>query len=478
MAGPIHTDIPPLLRQSLPEEIGLMHQQNAPLLIYHQEAEMVTGDSVEPSRYVTHSKPQSLYSSDVEHLMQVEEDHASVAARQLVDEATCAAPVGHRANSSSSPLVSPVNRNLPQSPPHTYPISPLRSVTSPPHQFERATPRVHPQPSRTSSVPTNVNRPTRRRKSKTSLSSSPTRTADPYPQQKQPALTGVPQVLQRSRTEPSLPSRRSTSSLSDMALSSPVRKISASPRGSFVQMPRSSSGNVGEHHTRTHSSVSRPVRSSYPGIAPKMEVHASAPSGIPTSSSAPGGLMSMNDVVQFALQSLARSTPVPQISGSNPPAHMYAASGATAPGPSATATVGHPPPDLAAMIQRLVGALSEAPELLPKILDVVESHKKGQQTDMQSQGSGYVIQQPEPRVTSPSTLASQHQPYTIPLQEAQIQVPQGKKLNVQGEPSRQDFFSQIHMPARIPGRQQSAVSPPSLLQSPSPSSTPVATPVG
>ena len=459
VSGTLHADIAPLIQRTMDEEIDLQ-QHEGPILMYDQETGIISGNSGESSGYAPHTKPTSMYAGNVQQLMQVEEDPASVA-RQFVDEVTgvTSSSIGHHTDSSSSPLVSPVNTSLSHSSQHPYSISPLHSVT-PSSQFEQSTPRVHPQPSRTASAPANVNRPFRRRKSKTSISSSPTRSTDPYPQQPQQhqiSMATVPQLLQRSQTEPTI---------TDMSVSSPIKQLNHSRRESFDHMRRSMSGGVLSHST------TRPTRSSYPEIAPKIEAQSITASGVPTGPLSSACLMPM---VQVTLQSTPQSSSMHlQTSSAHPPTSIYTASGMGVSGLSAQVPSSHQPLNMTSMIQQLLGALSEAPELLPKILDVVESHKKSQQRETQSTGSGFVTLQPESHATTHSSVASQHQPYTIPLQEAQFRAPQVKP-SVQQDVPHQDFFSPVQTTPVVPHQQQS-VSPPNVQQR-STSSTPGAAPV-
>ena len=506
VTDPIHSEVAPLVQQAIPASIGVQ-QSCESHIVYHQDTEMGTGNRVGTSGYM-HNKQASVYGGDVQHpMMQVEVDSATAAARQFVDEVTGASGLSQLADSGSSRLVSPVEQNRPHS--LVRPYSAGSSSSSPSQQFEQTAASVHPQPSRTSSVPTIVNRSSRRRKSRSSISSSPTRSAEPYPQQKQPQVAAVPQMLQRSRTDPSLSLQTSGSNLSEISASLQASRVNISPRASFAQLPRSLSGDVSERSrlVQTQSGYSQSSRKSYPGIAPKIESDSRAASG----PSCAHNMLPMNEMVQLALQSAQpQSIPVlasGSMSTNNPSVPLYGTTGMnisphTHSTPSQSSISSS---NLNDLIQQLVTAVTEAPELLPKILEVVNSYKKGQQGHAPSQAAGYPSQHADAR--SLSSMASQHHPYTIPLQEADIQIPQGKHLSARMEGNLQPqqeaqaqvlpgeervFFPGVslrerpsvenpprlsaHTPRMSAHRQ--SMSPPSALQRVSTSSTPTAARVG
>jgi hypothetical protein len=433
-------DMSPLIQPA----IDNLRQHENPLLLYEQDTEVVSGNSVDSSTYLSDTKRAPVYAANVQQLMQVEEDPAVSLARQFVDEVTGVTTIGHHI---SSPLVSTVSTALSHSPQHSYSIIPQHGVTQP-SQFEQATPRAHPQPSRSASVPTNVNRLSRRRKSRSSLSSSPNRSSAIDPYQHQVPMATVSQLRHRSQTEPAITTSQLTSVANVVSVNSSTGQLNQSRSGSFDHMSRSVSGDSISQTTST----GRPTRSSYPEIAPKLEAQSMSAAGPSLST----GLMPMVQSTQVSSMHL-------QTSSAYQPASIHPAPGMAASGASAPLPSGHPPLDVASIVQQLAMVLTETPELIPKILDVVDSHKKAQQRETQSAGSGFAsLPLSESHATSHSSIVDQHQPYSLSLQEASMQTPQAKP-GVQQDVSRQDFFSPLQTTPVVP-RQQRSVSPPNVQQ--------------
>ena len=256
-------------------------------------------------------------------------------------------------------------------------------------------------------------------------------------------MKSAPGVLQRSRTDPALPSRRSQGSLMDLLVAaSSQKKVEVEMLQQQQQrsqppmpplqplqprpMPRSLSGDV----LMQMRVPARPIRSSMPAnVSLQYEQHHVSPSPQPEPATSIQQILSMGTT----------STPPPPPPLSQLPSasnfYMNSSSALSPPLPtrSSSSSVSSHLDATNSLFRQVVASLeqvSNSPEVLRKLLAVIDEHKRQSSSSPTTAAAAATtatmtttsrLRLQSPDVSQP--MESSQQPYTIPLQHARIQLP-------------------------------------------------------